>query len=148
MKKRVDPPYVSLTAADQAALEQMLNSGMHSARVYKRVRGLLLLNQGKTLTAVAAELGVNYETVAKWRDNYRATGLNCLNEAPRSGHPIVYDGTQRAKVTALACSPPPRGHSQWSLRLLADKAVELGFCEQISHTTVGEILKKTNSNRT
>lgn len=148
MKTRTALPHLTLTADDQAALEQLVKSGTQSARVYKRAQGLLLLNQGKTLTAVAAQLGITYETVAQWRDNYKTTGLNCLNDAPRTGRPPVIGGEQRAKITALACSTPPVGHGQWSLRLLADKTVELGYCEQISHTTVGEILKKTNSSPT
>jgi transposase len=148
MNKAIASPHLVLSADDQAALEQLLTSGTHSARVYKRAQGLLLLHQGKRLTAVAAQLDVTYETVAKWRDNYKATGLNCLNDAPRTGRPPVISGEQRAKITALACSTPPVGHGQWSLRLLADKSVELGYCEEISHTTVGEILKKTNSSLT
>lgn len=148
MNRRTAAPHVTLTSDDEAALEQLLKSGKHSARLYKRAQGLLLLHQGKTLTAVAAQLGVYYETVATWRDNYEATGLNCLNDAPRTGRPPLISGAQRAQITALACSTPPSGHGQWSLRLLADKAVELGFCEQLSHTTVGEILKKTNSSPT
>jgi hypothetical protein len=70
--------------------------------------------------------------------------LDCLYDAPRSGRPIVIDGAQRAKVTALACSDAPEGHDRWTLRLLAEKVVEAGFCETISHTMVGTILKKTS----
>ncbi len=54
------------------------------------------------------------------------------------------DGAQRAKITALACSDAPAGHARWSLRLLAEKVVEAGFCDTISHTMVGNVLKKTN----
>jgi putative transposase len=61
---------------------------------------------------------------------------------------LVIDGLQRAKITALACSEAPEGHSQWSLRLLADKIVELAYCEHISHSEVGIILKKTMSSPT
>jgi transposase len=82
--------------------------------------------------------------VAAWRNGYRTQGLECLNDAPRSGRPIRIDGTQRAKITALACSDAPEGHARWSLRLLAEKVVEAGFCEQLSHSAVGTILKKTN----
>jgi putative transposase len=70
--------------------------------------------------------------------------LTCLHDAPRSGRPIAIDGTQRAKITALACSDAPEGHARWSLRLLAEKVVEAGICDQISHTFVGDVLKKTN----
>lgn len=67
-----------------------------------------------------------------------------LKDKHRKGRPIVIDGEQRAQLTALACSEPPEGYARWHLRLLADKAVELGFCEHISHTEVANILKKTN----
>jgi hypothetical protein len=71
-----------------------------------------------------------------------------LEDAHRSGRPIEIDGGQRAKITALACSDAPKGNSRWTLRLLADKAVELGYCEHLSHNHAGEILKKTKSSRT
>ena len=67
-----------------------------------------------------------------------------LEELSRRGRPLKFDGYQCAQVTALACSEPPEGHSQWSLRLLADHLVELDVIDDISHETVGRILKKTN----
>ena len=67
-----------------------------------------------------------------------------LEELSRCGRPLKFDGYQRAQITALACSAPPEGHSQWSLRLLADQLVELDVVEAISYETVGVILKKTN----
>jgi transposase len=91
---------------------------------------------------------VSIVTLSKWATKYRETGLEVLQDQPRSGRPIEIDGEQRAKVTALACSDPPEGYAQWTLRLLADKAVELGYCEHISHTEVATILKKTNSSPT
>ena len=66
-----------------------------------------------------------------------------LGEAPRSGDPRRFDGAARAALTALACIPAPTGHSRWTLRLLAAKAVELCLRETISHETVGQVLKKT-----
>jgi hypothetical protein len=71
--------------------------------------------------------------------------FHLLQDQPRSGRPIEIDGSQRAKITALACSDPPDGYAKWNLRLLADKVVELGYCDRISHTKVATILKKTNS---
>jgi hypothetical protein len=67
-----------------------------------------------------------------------------LADQPRPGRPIKISGEQRAKITALACSEPPEGYERWNLRLLANKVVELGYCEHISHTEVADILKKTN----
>ena len=136
--------HVTLTDADREALESLLAKGALPARTFKRATALLELDRGKTLTAVATTLDVDYNTVAAWRTNYRAKGLACLHDAPRPGRPIVIDGQQRAQITALACSDAPQGHDRWTLRLLAEKVVEAGFCEAISHTMVGNILKKTN----
>jgi len=140
--------HVKLTPVDQDFLESIISKGTVTAKVFKRATGLLALNRGKTLQVVAQTLGVNYNTVAAWRTSYRRNGLACLQDAPRSGRPINIDGTARAKITALACSDVPDGHAQWSLRLLADKIVELGHVESISHTQVSNVLKKTSSNRT
>ena len=109
---------------------------------------MLELNRGRSLAAVATTARVSRVTVAAWRDAYKEKGLRCLEDAPRSGRPIEIDGPQRAKITALACSQAPEGHARWSLRLLADKVVELGYCEAISHTEVATILKKTSSSPT
>ena len=140
--------HVKLTPVDQDFLESIISKGTVTAKVFKRATGLLELNRGKTLQVVAQTLGVNYNTVAAWRTSYRRNGLACLKDAPRSGRPINIDGTARAKITALACSDAPDGHAQWSLRLLADRLVELGHVESISHTQVSNVLKKTSSNRT
>lgn len=140
--------HVKLTQTDKDFLESIISKGIVTAKIFKRATGLLELHRGKTLQAVAQTLGINYNTVAAWRDSYTQHGLTCLQDAPRSGRPINLDGTTRAKITALACSDAPDGHAQWSLRLLADKIVELGHVESISHTQVSNVLKKTNSNRT
>jgi transposase len=136
--------HVTLTDTDRTTLEALLAKGTLPAKTFKRATALLELDRGKTLQAVAATLAVTYTTVAAWRDGYRAAGLACLNDAPRSGRPIQIDGTQRAKITALACSDAPEGHDRWTLRLLAEKVVEAGFCPAISHTLVGTVLKKTS----
>jgi transposase len=140
MKKQ----HLTLTSADRSTLETLLAKGTLSARTFKRATALLELDRGKTLTDVATTLAANYNAVAKWRDGYKATGLACLDDAPRSGRPIEVDGTARAKITALACSDAPEGHARWSLRLLAEKAVESNLCEHVSHTLVADVLKKTS----
>jgi transposase len=132
----------TLKAAERKQLEPLLAKGKLTAKVFKRATALLELDRGKTMTALAQTLGGSYPTVLAWRDRYRQQGLNCLDDAPRSGRPIVIDGPQRAKVTALACSDAPEGHARWSLRLLAEKVLELGYCDSLSHTQVGKILKK------
>ena len=103
----------------------------------------------KTDQEIAEKLDISPATVERTRRAYVEAGLKeALNEKPRSGRPPVISGETRAQITALACSTPPEGFGQWSLRLLADKAVELHFIETISYESVGTILKKTLSNRT
>jgi putative transposase len=140
MKKQ----HVKLKAKDREHLESLISRGKLSAKIFKRATGLLELDRGKTLVAVAETLGVSYVTVAAWRDGYQEQGIKCLEDAPRSGRPPEIDGKLRAKITALARSEPPEGHARWSWRLLADKVVELGYCKEISSTHIGNILKKTN----
>lgn len=136
--------HVKLKPADSEYLKTLIAKGNLPAKTFKRATGLLELDRGKTLEAVAETLGVSRVTVMAWRNKYRKQGLKCLQDAPRSGRPIVIDGQQRAKITALACSEAPEGHAHWSLQLLAEKVVELGYCEKISRTQVGKVLKKTN----
>src|SRR5919199_4006221 len=136
--------HVTLTTTDREQLQALLAKGSLPARTFKRATALLELDRGKTLQEVAATLDLTYVTVAAWRDKYQTAGLACLQDAPRSGRPIAIDGTQRAQITALACSDAPTGHDRWTLRLLAAKVVEAGFCDTISHTTVAEMLKKTH----
>lgn len=143
MKKQ----HLQLKEADERYLTEFIRKGQAQARVVRRATALLQLHQGATLQAVAETLRVRHWTVSIWRNKYLENGLEFLQDKERTGRPVVIDGEQRAKITALACSATPAGHAKWSLRLLADKVVELEFCENISHTQVGKILKKTNYSR-
>jgi len=136
--------HVHLTEEDRTSLQNLLQKGSLSAKTYKRALALLELARGHTFTEVAEIVGVTQQTASIWAQKYRAEGLNFLTDQPRAGRPVVIDGLQRAQITALACSEPPEGYSQWSLRLLADKAVELAYVEAISYGEVRLILKKTN----
>ena len=140
--------HLKLSHADHDFLMTTVSHGQLAARVFKRATALLQLHQGQTLVAVAASLQVTHQSVARWRDNYLSRGVQALEEATRSGRPIRIDGKQRAQLTALACSAAPEGRARWTLRLLADKAVELGFCQSLSHSKARSILKKTVSLRT
>ena len=139
MKKQ----HVQLSESDRTYLEDLLRRGELPVKIYRRALALLELERGKTYTAVAETVQVTNNTVSTWSKKYREVGLTMLSDQPRSGRPLEIDGAQRAKVTALACSDPPEGYARWSLRLLAEKVVELGYVEQISHTQVADILKKT-----
>lgn len=143
----MNTPHITLSEGDRSYLVALLKKGHLGVKQYKRATGLLELDRGKRLAEVAATLGVRYVTVSAWREGYRREGLAVLQDKPRSGRPVEIDGDQRAKLTALACSDAPAGHARWDLRLLADKAVELGYCTHLSHTHVSTILKKTRSSR-
>lgn len=140
----MEKQHVQLSDVDRAYLEALISKGELSAKVYRRALGLMELDRGQTYTAVSKILKVTIPTLSGWAAKYQESGLQVLQDQPREGRPIEIDGEQRAKITALACSEPPEGYARWSLRLLADKAVELEYCEHISHTEVREILKKTN----
>jgi putative transposase len=138
----LDKPF-ALAPADQKHLLAITRRGRTKARTFKRASALLQVQAGHSLLQVAEALQVSRQSVARWRDHYRQAGLQALDEKPRSGRPVRIDGRQRARITALACSsPPPPGRARWTLRLLADKVVELGYCGSLSHTGVRQILKK------
>jgi transposase len=139
--------HLQLSDTDRAYLQALVAKQNLSVKVFRRATALLALDQGQTLQQAATQAQVNYNTVMAWRDTYTQDGLAVLHDKPRCGRPIQITGEQRATITALACSTPPEGHARWSLRLLADRVVELGYVEAISHTRVGVILKKMNSSR-
>ena len=140
--------HVTLAQTDRAYLQNLLKKGKLPVKTFKRATALIELDRGRTFTEVAQIVGVTKQTASTWATKYQETGLTVLTDKPRPGRPTVIDGLQRAKITALACSEPPEGYAKWSLRLLADKAVELEIVEAISYGEVRLILKKTNSNRT
>ena len=120
-----------------------------SAREVAR-RALLLLRTDRGLSdwLIAKGLAINPITVARVRKRYCEEGLkSALVERPRPGQKRKLSGRAKAHVVAIACSDPPEGHTYWTLKLLADKVVQMEFAESISPETVRQILKKTNSNR-
>jgi putative transposase len=135
---------IHLSTDERRSVTMMLRRGAGAARTNMRARVLDLLDRGHHPTGIAVTLGMSVATVFNIKRRYVADGLQAaLTDKPRVGKPPTIDGPARAKITALACSTAPDGHARWTLRLLADTAVELGFVEQISHTMVNEILKKT-----
>jgi len=121
--------HLKLSEQEHSYLTTLTTSGQLKARQFKRAMTLLLLDEGRTLSAVSQTLKYCYPRVLALRDNYLANGLECLQEKSRGGRPPLLDGLAKAKITALACSTPPVGRAVWSLRLLADKAVELELVE-------------------
>ena len=131
-----------LAAADKVYLKKLLSKGSLTAKVFKRATSLLEIDWGKTLVDVAGSLNVSYASICKWCWGYMKTGLHFLHDEQRSGRPVKIDVAQRAKTSALACSAASKGHARWSLRLLADKVVELDYYEHLSHNHAAKILKR------
>ena len=127
------------------SLTTIIGRGTTAARTQTRARILDLLHRSQHPQAISSALRVSLQTVFNVKRRYLSAGFDAaLFDQPRSGRPVRIDGAQRAKITALACSTPPEGHARWTLRLIADKAVELQLCDSVSHNAVKEILKKTN----
>lgn len=140
--------FIQLSDDERRSLKTLFRSGRGANRLQTRARILHLLDREVPPPDIAQTLSCGIATVYNVKRRYLTEGLEtALADKERCGRPPQIDGTARAKITALACSTAPAGHARWTLRLLADKAVEFGFCESISHNAVKEILKKTNSSR-
>lgn len=143
---------IALSEPERQSLTAIVRRGSAPVRQYQRARVLLLADQGLNDTQIIERADVSRATVERIRRRCvqeRTQGtVQAITERPRPGRRPIFDPEMRAKVTALACSAPPKGRGRWTLRLLADKAVELGYVESISHETIGVMLKKTTSSRT
>jgi hypothetical protein len=152
MKKRYP---VTLADTERDHLKRLVAAGTESARKLTHARILLKADQGPggpawVDDAIAEAVEVSQPTVARVRKQYVEQGLEAaLNRrAPAREYVRKLDGAQEARLIALACGQPPQGADRWSLRLLADKLVELEVVEDVSHQTVRRVLKKTSSSRT
>jgi transposase len=142
--------HLYLNDKERIELEQLIRSGINSARVIGRARTLLLLDrsQGKkrTIQEVADAAMVSPGTVSNLKRRYFEGGItNALYDKPRPGAKPKVDGEVEARLIALTCSDPPEGYERWTLRLLANELIALEVVDYISHVTVREVLKKTNS---
>lgn len=142
---------VKLNEQERLRLQKIVRSGKDKARTITRSRILLLADEanGKNDEEISDALNVCLATIFNIRRRYSQEGLErAIGERARSGQPPKFKGRAAAKITAIACSTPPEGQARWSLRLLADRVVELKIVDSISHQSVRNILKKTNLNRT
>ena len=139
---------VALNESERTHLKQIASRGEISARKVKRALVLLKADEGLTDSDIAGGLLISASTVGRVRTRFVKGGLDsALNERPRPGQKRKLDGRQEAHLIAIACSDAPEGHADWTIQLLADKVVAMGFAESISLETVRQILKKTNSSR-
>lgn len=134
---------VQLSEQERQPLRDMLSKGTHQSRVHNRARVLLLSDAAKRDKEIAATLGVTAQTVANIRRRYAEGGLErALYDLPHRRRPAKLDSHQETYLVALACSAPPEGRRVWTMRLLADRLVQLGVVDGISHVTVYRLLKK------
>lgn len=144
---------IYLSEEEEIRLKEIVKKGEHNAHMITRARVLLMLNRtGKSdhvrykRTAEYAQISV--QAVYNMRDEFLANHdiesylMRKKRETPPRAPKL--DGESEAKIIALACSEPPKGHSRWTVRLLSEKAVQLQFVDEISHMTIQRLLKKQN----
>lgn len=146
---------IELNDKDRAKLIDIVTKGQSPARTILRANILLASDRHSDKYMTVSEISKVYHTtpttVQNVRTSYCEKGLGAtISRKKRETPPVPakVTGEVEAHVIALACSEPPDGYFKWTLRLLADKTVELGYVESISHVTVSTILKKTNLNLT
>jgi transposase len=141
---------VQLGEGDRHQLRALLRKGKASARCLTRARVLLAAADQLTDEEIVERLEVSPSLVYDVRRRFVRAGLTAAIQ--RRAHPArpearKLDGDGQAHLIALACGAPPDGREVWTLRLLADRMVELKYADALSHETVRSVLKKTNSNR-
>jgi hypothetical protein len=147
---------VTLTSVERHELESLAKSGKTSARRFLYARALLLCDAGEegpawTVANTAEAMGVTPRTIEHLKKRFVEQGLESALERKQPDKPpreVIFDGAFEARLIALACSEAPSGRRRWTVRLLAEKAVELDLAPKVSHMTVHRILKKTNSSLT
>jgi transposase len=149
----MSPRYrVTLTQQERKELEALTRRGKTHARRFIHARALLLCDAGDdgpawNVADVAKALGVTSRTIEHLKKRFVEDGLEAaLERKPREKPPreVTFDGAFEARLIAMACSEVPAGHQRWTVRLLADKVVELNIAPSVSHMTVQRVLKKTH----
>lgn len=142
---------VKLSEAERAHLHTLIGQGVAPACTLTHARILLKANQGEagpgwTDAAIATALEVHPTTVARVRQEYVRAGLEAAltRKTPDRQYRRKLDGEQEAHLVALTCGAPPEGHTRWTLRLLAERLVQLEVVDAVSHETVRHTLKQTN----
>lgn len=142
---------VKLTKSEVEELHVIINKGSHTSQTFRAAYVLLNCDEGKYSDKVTNEqiskvLKVGMRTIDRIKKQFMEEGMEAVLErrATTRTYDIKADGDLEAKLVTLCCSEPPKGFAKWSLRLLADKMVELNYVESISHVTVRSVLKKMN----
>jgi transposase len=147
---------VKLSDNERERLNTMIRVGKHPAWRLTRARTLLKADaadggDGWSDSQIAAALDINVATVERTRRQLVEEGFEAVlkrKHSPASARRRIFDGASEAKLIALACSEPPKGHKRWTLKLLEEAVVERNIVERASDNTIGRTLKKTSSSRT
>ena len=140
---------ITLSASEQEYLQGILKKGRHSVRKVKRAKILLLLSDGVSAEEIASKAEVVLSTVYKVWNRYLEVAKDArkaIEEKSRSGQPPKLTDEVKAQITAIACSDPPEGNDHWTLQMICNRIVELGYVEKISTEPVRKYLKKRSSN--
>jgi len=142
---------IKLTEAEVEELKSIINKGSHTSQTFRAAYILLncdkgIYSQKITNEEIAKVLKIGMRTIDRVKRRFFEEGMEAaLERKPTSRlYERKVDGDVEAKLVSLCCSDPPKGYAKWSLRLLADKMVELNYIDSISYVTVREVLKKTN----
>jgi hypothetical protein len=140
---------VTLTREERDRLETLTHGGRTAVPKFIHARALLLCDAGEhgspwKVADVAEALGVTTRTIEHLKERFVEEGIEAaLERKPRVNPPkITFDGAFDARLTALACSPAPAGRTRWTVRLLAEKVVELNIAPKVSAMSVQRALKK------
>ena len=145
---------VTLTKTEREELKAIVGKGKHSSLQFWNACILLNCDEGKfgqkiPNGQISQVLQVNSKTVERLKQRFVEEGYDaCIERKP---YPLKQnlktDGDFEAHLIAISCSKSPKGYARWSLRMLADKMVELKYSKKVSHETIRQVLKKTNLNR-
>jgi transposase len=137
---------VTLTEEERTGLRKLVTSGKRAARTLTRARILLKTDGGDDDQTIAQALDVGLSTIYRVRQRCVEEGVEAAitSRKPRRHYQRKLDGSQEAHLIALTCGEPPKGRARWTLRLLADRMVQLGYVDRVSHETVRGTLEKTN----
>lgn len=143
---------VSLSEEERQSLEQMVTTGKRAAYTINHARILLKADRNQPQGSwrdqdIKEAFDISLRTIERVRQRFVEEGLEAaLKYRPGGGRKPKLDGDVEAHLVALRCREAPNGRGRWTLRLLADQMVELGYVEHLSHESVRQVLKKTNCN--
>ena len=143
---------IKLTQHEKRTLKDFISRGTHPSRLIRRAQIILALDSSYNRIPakeadIAEQLHISRQAVQNAKCDFIELGIEgFLQRRKRENPPVPVkaDGKFEAHLIALCCNDPPEGYERWNVRLLADKVVELGYIDSVSHMTVSRVLKKTN----